>query len=148
MVMHQHTKFHYKSLSGSEDSIWTNIPQTIWTVAVPLTMSHDSLRFTMHHYTKFGCKSYRTSGDMEKSNFLTIWACTVTLTLKIGTQTFGITLQVVMMQLHEHAKFHTERFNGSEDIVRTNIPPRTWTLIVTRSWLCTIIPSLVANSVV
>ena len=44
----------------------------------------------MHHYTKFACKRFRTSGGY----FLRIWSHTVTLTLKIGTLTFRMTLQV------------------------------------------------------
>ena len=48
-----------------------------------------------------------------------ILAYIVTLTLKIGTQPVYMSLHVRMM--HQHTKFHSERFSGSEDIVRTNI---------------------------
>ena len=63
----------------------------------------------MHNYTKFGFKKrFRTSGGY----FFSIWAHTVTLTVKTGTQTFCMQLQVMMM--HQHTMFYQEMLSGSE----------------------------------
>ena len=45
---------------------------------------------------------------------------TVTLALKIGTQPFRMTFQVMMM--HNHTKFNKEWLGGSEDNIWANIP--------------------------
>ena len=54
------------------------------------------------HYAMFSCKS--SGYNWNKRLFLRIWACTVTLTLRIGTQTFCMTLQVMM--IHQYIKIH------------------------------------------
>ena len=76
----------------------------------------------MHHYTIVGCTGFLSSGDMEETVIFSkkdLSPPTVTLTLKEGTQTFHMTLQVTMIQ---HTKFNCERLSDSEDIVQTNVP--------------------------
>ena len=71
----------------------------------------------MHHYTKFGCKRFRSSGDMELSIFedLTLH---YDLDLDGRNQTFSHDTLVMMM--HHHAKLGWIQFSGSEDI-RTKV---------------------------
>ena len=73
----------------------------------------------MHHYTKFGCKRFKNSGDMEET--VNFWGSdpASTLTLKIGTQTFRTELHVMMM--HRHTELACIQFSGSEDILQTKV---------------------------
>ena len=48
-----------------------------------------------------------------------MWACTVTLTLKQAKQPFCMTL--LLMTMHNHNKFGDKWFIGSEDFIRTSI---------------------------
>ena len=75
----------------------------------------------MHLYTKFGCKKLINSRDVEETvvGFFRLWPCTVTLTLKIGTRAFHMTLRVTMM--HHHTKLGCTQFSGSEDIFETTV---------------------------
>ena len=67
------------------------------------------------------------------SSVLRISAHTVTLTLRIGTQTFCMTLQIMMIP--QHTKFHKERGQVVKKILSGQIiySLRIWTLTVTMS---------------
>ena len=103
----------------SEDTVRKNIPRGFepplwpWGQRSKIVTQHSS-----SYITKFGCKRFkRLRRYGRKSYFLRIWAHTVTLTLKMGTQPFCMTLRVMMM--HHHIKFGCIQFSGSEDIFQT-----------------------------
>ena len=103
-----------KMLSGKIFLEYLNHHCKSLTLKTAIQNCHTTLGLMMmDHYTKFGCKSFRNSGDMDESYFCRIWPRSVTLTLKLGTQPFRITLQVMVM--HYHTKFGCIQFSGSED---------------------------------
>ena len=71
---------------------------------------------------------------------LRIWTYSVTLTLKIRTQTFQMTIPVMMM--HQHIKFHSERLSGTwfRIYCPDKFSHRIWTLTVTLT-LSTAVPN-------
>ena len=80
---HTHTLWH-----------WT------WGQQIKIVTGHSGSRW----YTTIPNLVAKASEVQKKVCFFTIWACTVTLTLKIGTQPFCKTLLRVMM-MHYHTKF-------------------------------------------
>ena len=71
---------------------------------------------------------------------LRIWTYSVTLTLKIRTQTCQMTIPV--MTMHQHTKFHSERLCGTwfRIYCRDTFSQRIWTLTVTLT-LSTAVPN-------
>ena len=92
-----------------------------------LVLEGSNPKMLTQHYGLWWCASMRSwlqkvqkfRRYLEESHFCMIWALTVTLTRKIGNQPVHMTLWVMM---HRHTKFYYERFSGSKDIVRANIP--------------------------
>ena len=107
----------------------TTLPPAVWlfrkisTLTVALTIrtaiktnpQRTPVVYDAPLYSMFGCKLFRTSGDME----VIILSPHCDLDLEDGNPTFHMTFQVMLM--HHHTKFHEERLSGSEDI-RRNIP--------------------------
>ena len=126
MLMHHHAKFHEERLSGSEDIIPRNIPQGFEPLLWPWPWRHQSKIVNntpahddapLFHIWLQKVKKYRRY--RRKSYFLRIWPHPVTLTLKIGTQPFCMTLRVMMM--HHHTKFGYILLRGSDNILRTKV---------------------------
>ena len=65
-------------------------------------------------------QNFQQSRRYGKTLFFRVSACTVTLTLRMGTGVLCVTSQVMMT--HQHTKFSTRKVNisGSKDIVRTS----------------------------
>ena len=102
----------------------------IWTLNLKLDLEHSN---PIHITGSWSCTTipslHAKGSEVQVVMVLfRIWAHIVTLTLKIGTQTFYMTPKVMIM--HQHNKFHLKRLSGSEDIVRTK-SPRNWTLTET-----------------
>ena len=95
----------------------------------------------MHHYTMV-CKRFRSSGDMEQTViFVTISAHTVTLILKIGTQSFitkgSVVQKILIVRTNILWGFESSLWPGpSGQQFSHNTPTRDE---------CTTIPSLVAT---
>ena len=138
MLMHHHTKFHEERLSGSED-IRTNNPRGYepslwpWPWRQQPKMSHNTPAHGDAPLSQVWLEKVKKLGYKRRCVFLGSDQ-TLTLTLKIGTQPFCMTLWVMMM--HHHTKFGCIQFSGSQDIFRTKVwqADRSWQTWRTDRW--------------
>ena len=88
LLVHQHTWLGCKELDGIESIGMTNIQ---WSFQPSLWPWCHHVTLMMYHQNKFDCNNSKDNHS-QKSHILIIIAYTVTLTLKIATQLFCITL--------------------------------------------------------
>ena len=121
IMMHHHTKFGSKRFSDSE-YIWKSIH---WHFAVTLTLNttikflYQTLCLIIKCYQiKFGSK--RISCSKDTVDIVIFWSYELpsTLTLKIGNQSFSMTLWLIMM--YHKTKFRNKMLGGLEGIIWTN----------------------------
>ena len=121
---HQHMRLGRKEFRRSEDTGQTfpkdsnpHCDRDLQDSKSDCSHSTPGRFMAMHQHTKVGCRRVTSSEGMGAVSFWGFWRFTLTLTLKVPSQPFSMTLAFMMMC--HHSKFGRKRFSGSKDIMQT-----------------------------